>query len=69
MKLKEWGYDKYLSTTEMQIVIAKAEKRAREEGKETMFFHGESQITTKRIENFKKRKLTKELEVASPSAG
>jgi len=53
----------------MQISIAKAEKRAREEGKETIFFHGESQITTKRIENLKKRKLTKELEGESPSAG
>ena len=53
----------------MQIIIAKAENGAREEGKETIFFHGESQITTKRIENLKKRKLTKELEGESPSAG
>lgn len=53
----------------MGIVVAKAEKRAREEGKETIFFHGEAQITPERIEQFKRRKTTQRLEPMSPGAG
>ena len=36
-KLKEWKFDKKISTTDMRIVVAKAEKRARNEGKDTTF--------------------------------
>ncbi len=38
----------------MQCIVAKGTKRARE-GKDTTFFYGDTQITTKRIENFKRR--------------
>lgn len=65
--MKEWGYDKNLSAPEMQILVAKAEKRAREEDKDTVFFLGEQRISVERIENFKKRKVVKD-EVVSPSA-
>jgi hypothetical protein len=52
----------------MRILDAKAEKRAREEGKETLFEIG-SQIDPERFELFKRRKATKEADSASPSAG
>jgi hypothetical protein len=52
----------------MKIVIAKAAKRTRDEGKETVFFHGDSQITAKRIKNFMNRKTTDAAEMISPSA-
>lgn len=39
----------------MQWIVAKGTKRGGE-GKDTTFFHGDTQITTKRIENFKRRK-------------
>jgi hypothetical protein len=53
----------------MSIVVAKSDKRARDEGKETFFFHGETQITRQRIEQFKRRKMWKAAEPISPSAG
>jgi hypothetical protein len=68
-KLKEWYFEKNQSKEDMQIIVAKAEKRAREEGKETVFFQGDRQIPPGKIENFKKRKAIHAAEVASPSAG
>jgi hypothetical protein len=69
MQLKAWNFDKNVSATDMGIVAAKAEKRAREEGKETIFFHGDSQILPERIEYFKRRKIMKLADAASPTAG
>jgi hypothetical protein len=37
-KFKEWKFDKNISATDMNMVLAKAEKRTREEGKDTGFF-------------------------------
>jgi hypothetical protein len=68
-KLKEWKFDKNISATNMSIVVAKAEKRAREEGKETVFFHGDCQISPERIQQFKRRKTSKIAEAESPAAG
>lgn len=51
----------------MRILVAKAEKRAREEGKEILFKIG-IQIDPERLELFKRRKATKEADSASPSA-
>jgi hypothetical protein len=53
----------------MNILLAKAEKRLHEEGKETVFHMGMSQITRERIEQFKRRKVTKEIQAVSPEAG
>ena len=64
-KLKSWNFDKYLSTSDMKFVVAKAEKRSRQ-GKETIFFHGDSQVTSERIQNFKKRKTIETSGMASP---
>jgi hypothetical protein len=68
-KLKEWNFDKNISASDMTIVLSKVEKRAREEGKDTVIFHGGTSITRERIEQFKRRKICrKDIEV-SPSAG
>jgi hypothetical protein len=69
MKLKDWNSEKYVLASQMRILIAKAEKRAREEYKETVFFNGETQIAPERINLFKKRKFTREVDAASRSAG
>jgi hypothetical protein len=68
MKLKDWNFEKYLPAAWMKTIVAKAEKRACDENKATVFFYGESQIAPERIENFKKRKTTKEAKVVSPGA-
>jgi len=64
MKLKEWKFDKNVPSKDMGFVVAKAEKRAREEGKETEFFFGQTSISNKKIETFKKRRF-EEMEDAS----
>lgn len=68
MKLKEWGYEKHLTETEMKIVVAKAEKRLSEEGKDTIFLHNGVHIPATKLENFKRRKTIRESYPASPSA-
>ncbi len=52
----------------MKIVVAKSERRLREEGKATVFFHNGIAMPTEKIENFKRRKVVRETEPASPSA-
>ncbi len=69
MQLKDWGFEKYVSASDMRILIAKAEKRATEENKDTIFFNGGYQIPQERIDLFKRRKVTKQTAPASPSAG
>jgi hypothetical protein len=53
----------------MQILVAKAEKRARDDGKATVFLHGGSEVKPEKFEHFKRRKTTQMMEAASPSAG
>ena len=59
MKLKECGFVKYLLAADMNILIAKAAKRRREEGEETAFFHGSVEIKPAKFENFKSERLGK----------
>jgi len=66
-KLKEWRFDKNISASDLGIILLKAEKRARE-GKETVFFHGETLITGERIEQFKRRRTVKESGIVYPNA-
>jgi hypothetical protein len=68
-KLKEWNFDKNISAHGMSIVLAKAQKRSKDEGKETAIFHGGVQITRERVEQFKRRKTAKDADAVSPSAG
>lgn len=69
MKIKEWKFEKYLRANDMKIIVVKATKRAREEGKNTVFYNGGQQISTERVEKFKKRNALDGGEMASPSAG
>ncbi|TVY33465.1 hypothetical protein LOCC1_G007635 [Lachnellula occidentalis] len=67
-KLKEWGFDKNIPAQHMRILVAKAEKRARDDGKETVFLHRGFQVGQEKLEHFKRRKKTQLMEAASPSA-
>jgi hypothetical protein len=53
----------------MQILVTKAQKRKREEGKETVFIRGGNEILSERMEHFKRRKTTHVMEAVSPSVG
>lgn len=68
MQLKDWGFEKYVSASDMRILIAKAEKRSIEENKDTIFFNRGCQIPQEKIDLFKRRKVTKQAAPASPSA-
>ena len=68
-KLKEWNFEKNIPASDMAMVLSKAEKRSREEGKETTIFHGGNQISKERIEQFKRRRTFREEVAMSPSAG
>ncbi|KAE8453845.1 hypothetical protein EG329_007621 [Mollisiaceae sp. DMI_Dod_QoI] len=54
-KLKEWNFEKNLSKNEMKIVIAKAERRTTEEGKDTVFFHHGNMIPPAKVSAWKRR--------------
>jgi hypothetical protein len=68
MKLKNWGYEKYSTSADRNISVAKTIKRKRDEGKSTAFFHLGSKIQLSKIECFKRRKTTDGVEEVSPSA-
>jgi hypothetical protein len=67
MKLKSWGYEKYLSSAGKKILVAKR-SNGQEESK-TAFFHLGSEIQSNKMEYFKKREMTNLFEVVSPSGG
>jgi hypothetical protein len=70
MKIKEWHLKKNLSADCMSILVTKQEKRLRDEGKETEFFHQGIQIKEEKFDNFKRRRTSKDLlDVMTPSAG
>jgi len=66
-KLKEWTYEKNLTSKDLSVIIAKERKRKNDEEKETVFYHWNSEISSERIERFWKAQKTSE--VASPGAG
>ncbi|CZR56273.1 uncharacterized protein PAC_06161 [Phialocephala subalpina] len=68
MQTKEWGFDKNLSKNDMAILVAKAEKRKRDDGKETKFYNGGQEIRSERLAGFKKRKMAETIDAPSPSA-
>jgi hypothetical protein len=51
----------------MNFISSKKKKRKNEDGKETVFYHWDSEISFERIERFRKNPKTSE--IASPSAG
>jgi len=54
-KIKEWGLSKYLPSLKADWMLKKAEKRKREEGKDTDFLMGDKPLTIDRIQNSAKR--------------
>ena len=64
----EWHFEKNFAAKDMQVLLTKAEKRAREEGKQTVFFHAGTLINPERLENFKKRKTVNEGDVSSSAS-
>jgi hypothetical protein len=69
MKVDEWNLKKNIPAKDMGILVAKAKKRERDQGKETVFFHGDSQVAPDRFQHFKRRKTTVMIDTASPTAG
>lgn len=51
----------------MKVVVAKIDKRKRD-GKDTVVFHNQVQMPIEKIETFKRRKVVRESDPASPSA-
>lgn len=68
-KIKQWGFGKHVALSDMKAITAKVEKRAREEGKDTLVLVGGVPMHPQRLETFKKRKFVKESIPESPSAG
>jgi hypothetical protein len=68
MQIKEWNFDKNISQKDMAILVAKEEKRARDEEKETSFYWRGKEIRPEKLANFKKRRMAEEIVLASPSA-
>jgi hypothetical protein len=68
-KLKEWGYEKHLSKSQMKSIVAKVEKRLRDEGKDTVIFHNGVKMPVEKLENFKRRKTVRQSEPVSLVAG
>ncbi len=65
-KLKDRGFEERLSEGDMEIVVAKMDKRRRETGKDTVVFHNGIQVPAETIANFKRRKVVRESGPASP---
>lgn len=57
-KIKEWKLEKNVPSSDMSFIVAKAEKRKSEEGKETTFYRGGILVDRTKIEQSKKRKIT-----------
>ena len=57
MKLKEQTFEKNLKKSQMDVLVAKPAKRSRYEDKGTVFYQGKTKIRSKKVQNFKKRRL------------
>ncbi|KUJ16030.1 uncharacterized protein LY89DRAFT_783260 [Mollisia scopiformis] len=67
-KLKEWNFVKNVTKAEMKVVVAKAEKRATEDGKDTLFLHHGNIIPPEKVANWKRRLTTMAATPANPYA-
>jgi tetratricopeptide (TPR) repeat protein len=68
MQLKEWGFDKNIRSSVMQLMLAKATKRKFEEDKDTKFRYKGRDILPERFSHYAKRSHVKNGKSASPSA-
>ena len=58
-KIKQWSFKKHVSLSDVEAIIAKVEKRACEEGKDTLVLVGGVPMHPQRLETFKRRKFVK----------
>jgi tetratricopeptide (TPR) repeat protein len=68
MQLKEWGFDKNIRSSVMQLMLAKATKRKFEEDKDTKFRYKGRDILPERFSHYAKRSHIKNDKRVSPSA-
>ena len=68
MQLKEWGFDKNIKSSIMQLMLAKATKRKFEEDKDTKFRYKGRDILPGRFSQYAKRSQVKNGKRVSPSA-
>lgn len=68
-KIKEWGMRKNIPLSDMMVVNSKVTKRAREDGKDTLFIVGGVPAHPQRLTRFQKRKFVKNRTPKSPCAG
>ena len=69
VKIKEWGLRKYITASDMQILLAKRDKRTRDRGVETVFVVDGVKFAEDRLNRFGKRKLAEPIDYVSPSSG
>ena len=68
MQLKNWGFDKNIKSSIMQLMLAKATKRKFEEDKGTKFRYKGRDILPERFSQYAKRGHVKNGKRVSPSA-
>ena len=67
-KIQEWGgMEKYVKARDMQILLAKRDRRARDRGVGTAFVFNDVDLEEDRINLFGKRRLGKPGDYVSPS--
>lgn len=68
MQLKEWGFDKNIRSSVMQLILAKATKRKFDEDKETNFRYKGRDILPDRLSHYAKRSHVENGKRVSPTA-
>jgi hypothetical protein len=59
-KFAEWGQHKNIPARKIGYMVGMREKRARDEGKDTIFIYGETHVSNEKLNSYKKRKVTEE---------
>lgn len=68
-KIKEWKLTKKVPTKDMSIMVAKAEKRKIDQGKDTLFHHNGIKVAHHKIEKIKKERVSQSQNVTSSIPG
>lgn len=69
VKIKEWGLEKYIKAADMQVLLAKRDRRARDRGVGTVFVVKGVKFEDDRLNRFGKRGRGKSSDHVSPSTG
>lgn len=68
MQIKEWKFDKNINRNLMAVLVAKAEKRTKDEKKETEFSYKGKKIRSEKLAELKKRTRVEIIAEAAPNA-